>query len=92
MFNTSALNEQTGRYALIAESILPPLVIFIIGGLWFRPKPKNIVTGQPAPFMFGLIWFALVAMWLIGLVIVACDTLDTLSLCLIGIFSFLIST
>jgi hypothetical protein len=76
---------------LIAESILPPLGILLIGGIWFRPGPKagQSVIGRPAPWAFGVIWFALVTMWLIGLVIVACDTLDLASLVLIGVFSLL---
>jgi hypothetical protein len=91
MFDVSLLNAQTGRYALIAESILPPLFLFIIGGLFLRPKRDQEVSihGKPNSFAFWLIWFLVVTMWLIALVIVAMDTEDELSLIMIGIFSFL---
>jgi len=93
MFNVNLLNNQSGRYALIAEAILPPLFLFLIGGFFFARKMQEnervTFEGKPSPGAMWLLWFLVTCMWLIGLVIVAMDTLDTLSLCLIGIFSFL---
>jgi tryptophan-rich sensory protein len=91
MFDTSSLNVQPGRYALIAESILPPLLIVLIAGSMFRPSNDagKQVIGRPSPIAFGMIWFLICALWLIALVIVALDTIDTLSLCVIGVFSLI---
>lgn len=89
MFNTASLDSEPGRYALIVESMLPPILIFILGGIFLRPGPEagKIVKGRPSPIAFAIIWLLIVTFWLIALVIVALDTLDTLSLVLIGSFS-----
>lgn len=90
MFSTDLVNSQPGRYAIVAECILPPLCIFL-GGIWLHPTKYagENVKGRPKPIVFGIVWFLLVSMWTLGLLLVAFNTNDLLSLLLISILSFL---
>jgi len=88
MFDTNLLNTQPGRYALIAESILIPIGILLLGGLWLRPSPSTgeKVKGRPPSLVFGIIWFWLTLIWILALILIAMDTIDVLSVSLIGVF------
>lgn len=88
MFSTALLEEQQGRYALIAEACLPAIVILIIG-FFFRPTGlagKNI-NGRPPAFVFGLVWVLLVFMWTVALILTAMDEPSLRIVILVGFFS-----
>jgi hypothetical protein len=91
MFDTALLKRQPWRYVLIAESILPPLLIFIIGGTVFNPGKSvgESVQGRPDAWVFGIVWFLIVVMLLLALVLVALNTVETVPVCLIAALSFL---
>lgn len=88
MFSTNLLEAQPARYAMIAESVIPPIGIFL-AGYWLGPG-KNAgskVNGRPAGAVFGIVWTILVIIWTLSLILVAMNTVDTLSLSLIGVLS-----
>ncbi len=91
MFSNALLNAEPARYAMIVESILPPICI-LISGIWLNPGKQagSNIQGRPKPIMFGIIWVILVLLWTLSLVIVALNTVDMLSLILIGILSFVV--
>ena len=90
MFSTANLKIQPGRYALIAESILPVIFILIVGS-FLRPTNaagENVV-GRPPGIVFGIVWFILVCMWTLALVVTAMDERSLLIVILIGCFSLI---
>ncbi len=100
IFNSTLLNQQPARYTVIAEAVLPGLLLLIFGSMYNRiflgqtPSNPTIAQTSPsafknntAPEMFAIVWFLLVAAWTIALVVAAMN-FDTTPLCLVGAFSF----
>lgn len=90
MFSTHLLNAQPARAVLLAESALPPICI-LFAGIWLNPGKtagQNVV-GRPSPRVFAIVWVLLVIMWTFGLIFVALNTMDILSLVLIGVLSLI---
>lgn len=91
MFSTQLLKSQPGRYALIAESVLPIFLILILGSTLFNPgKTAGAnVAGRPVPAVFAIVWVLVTIMLLLALVIVALNVENVAALCLVGIFSLI---
>ena len=86
LFSTSLLNREPGRYALIAESVLPILLISIIGPACLNPGKLagNNVQGRPPWIAFPIIWTAIVLMLFFGMLLISMHVVLTSSLAFIG--------
>ncbi len=90
MFGNTLLMEQPARYVVIAESILP---IVLIGASFLvmkvGPKAGENVIGRPPPQAFGMIW-SLLAILMFFSLLIATINFDSTSLILFAIFSLLV--
>jgi tryptophan-rich sensory protein len=90
MFSNTLLNQEPGRYAVVAESILP---IVLIGASFFAmspgPKAGAIVRGRPPPIAFGMIWTLLAVLMFFSLLIASMN-FDTTSLILFAVFALFV--
>lgn len=90
-FDTQRLQDQPGRYTLVAESCLPILLILLVGGLVYQPGPdagKN-VAGRPVASVFITVWVLITIMLFFGLFLVSMHVGSIVSLVLIGVFYLL---
>ena len=88
MFTTTNLNNEPGRYALIAEACLPVLIIWFFGYYMQVDKSSGSnIRGIPSPTAFAIIWVLIVIIWTIGLVLTAMDETSIMTVALVGSFS-----
>ncbi len=82
MFDTSTVNAQQGRIALLVEAALPILVFLLLS--WVFPMKKH---PRVEGLMFRVLWFLMIAAWVIGLVVTALDETSIVTMSLVGSFS-----
>ncbi len=87
MFDSTLLNAEPARYTVIAEAVLPGLLLLIFGAM-YRKAGGAAFKNSPTPEVFALVWFLLVAAWTIALVVAAMN-FETTGLALVGGFSFI---
>ncbi len=88
MFNIANLNNEKGRYALIAESILPIFIMFILGYTLIPQNAQNPIL-RPPSWIFVFLWFLIIVMWTLALLITAMDESSTLIIALVGSLSLI---
>jgi cellulose synthase/poly-beta-1,6-N-acetylglucosamine synthase-like glycosyltransferase len=90
MFQNTLLNAQPARYAVVAESVLP---IVLLGASFFvtklGPKAGATVRGRPPPIAFGMIWSLLSILMFFSLLIASMN-FDSTSLILFAVFSLFV--
>lgn len=90
-FDTEKWQNQPGRYALVAESCLPIILILIVGGIAFQPGPDAgaNVAGRPVAPVFITVWVLITIMLLFGLLLVSMHVDSIVGLVLIAVFYLL---
>ena len=85
MFSHTLLDKNQGRYTLIAEACLPPLIFWVLG--WFVWKNTSKELPRPSGILFMLLWVLVIAAWTIALVLSAMDEISVVTVSLVGSFS-----
>ncbi len=88
IFHNTLLNAEPARYTVIAEAVLPGLLLLIFGSMYHKVGDEaSALKNSPTPEVFAMVWFLLIAAWTIALVVAAMN-FGTTGLVLVASFSF----
>lgn len=85
MFETDLINSQTGRYVVVAESVLPIIMLIVLAYFWGAKLQTN--TKIPKIAMI-VVWTILTLLWFLALLISAFN-FDSTGLVVYAVFSLI---